>query len=53
MNGEVIGLAAVQVSDGDDVAEGRLALVADRRTPSAARALVNGALGIARSGGAE
>jgi ribosomal protein S18 acetylase RimI-like enzyme len=52
MNGEVIGLAAVEVSNGD-VAEGRLALVADRRTRSAARALVNAALAIARSGGAE
>lgn len=52
-NGEITGLAAVHVSNGDDVAEGRLALVADRRTRSAARALVNGALGIARSGGAE
>jgi mycothiol synthase len=53
MNGEVIGLTAVEVSDGDDVAEGRLALVADRRTRSAAKALVSAALGIARSGGAE
>ena len=53
MNGEVIGLTAVDVSVGDDVAEGRLALVADRRTRSAAKALVNAALGIARSGGAE
>ena len=53
MNGEVIGLAAVQVSNGDGVAEGRLALVAERRTRGAARALVNAALGIARSGGAE
>lgn len=53
MNGEVIGLAAVQIGDGDNVAEGRLALAADRRTPGAARALVNAALGIARSGGAE
>jgi hypothetical protein len=49
VNGEVIGLTAVH----DRVAEGRLALVADSRTRSAARALVNAALGIARSGGAE
>lgn len=53
MNGEVIGFTAVHVSNGDDVAEGRLALVVDRRTRSAARALVKAALGIARSGGAE
>lgn len=53
MNGEVIGAAAVQVSNGDDVAEGRLALVVDRRTRNAAGTLVHAALGIARSGGAE
>jgi mycothiol synthase len=52
MNGEAIGLAAIEVSD-DDVAEGRLALVPSQRTRSAAKALVNAALRIARSGGAE
>jgi mycothiol synthase len=53
MNGQVIGLAAVHVSHGDDVAEGRLALVPDRRTRCAGTSLVNAALGLARAGGAE
>lgn len=53
VNGEVIGLAAVEVADGDDVAEGRLALLPDRCTSLPARSLVDAALGVARAGGAE
>jgi mycothiol synthase len=53
MAGEAIGFAAVQVSTSDGVAEGRLALLPDLRTGGAATALVNAALEIARTGGAE
>lgn len=53
LNGEVIGFAAINVGDSDNVAEGRLALLPGRRTRSAAKALMNAALGLARAGGRE
>jgi mycothiol synthase len=52
-DGEVIGLAAVHAGRGDEVAEGRLALLPDRRTRGAARSLVDAALRVAREAGAE
>jgi ribosomal protein S18 acetylase RimI-like enzyme len=53
MNGEAIGFAAINIGNSDSTAEGRLALVPDRRTRSAATSLVNAAIGLARAGGAE
>jgi len=51
--GQVIGLAAVHAGRGDELPEGRLALLPDRRTRRAARSLVDAALRIARGAGAE
>lgn len=50
---QLVGLAAVRVDPDEQVSEGRLALVPDRRTPDAARTLVDATLGLARDGGAE
>jgi len=50
---QVIGLAAVHAGRGDELPEGRLALLPDRRTRRAARSLVDAALRIARGAGAE
>lgn len=50
---ETIGLAAVTVSSGDRMAEGRLALLPARRTIGAARRLVQAALDLAGVSGAE
>jgi mycothiol synthase len=53
MNGEAIGFAAINIGNSDSAAEGRLALVPDQRTRSAATSLVNATIGLARTGGAE
>lgn len=45
MNGQAIGFAAVNIGDIDSMAEGRLALVSDQRTRSAATSLLNAAIG--------
>lgn len=53
VDGTAIGLAAVNVSPGDRMAEGRLALLPARRTIGAARHLVQAALDLADLSGAE